>query len=237
MDAAVSDAPVCIDISHYQGYPDFARVYAVGVLGVIHKATEGTSYIDPCRAANLAAAKAAGLAIATYFWLKPGNARAQAEFYLSVVQPVPGERVIIDYEEQGVTLDMLHEAVQSLLDYGAGLKITVYSGSVIKEQLGDRCDAFLAGNTDLWLAQWTTGDLSWPAGTWPRWSLHQYSENGAVPGIEGDVDLDEYNGSAADFLAWISPAGTPPKPGISVGIALTVPDHVTVTVSINGVPQ
>lgn len=231
--------PVCIDISHYQGYPDFAKVRNAGVLGVIHKATEGLDYIDPCRAANLSAAKKAGLQIATYMWLKPNaDAAEQVKFYLSAVQPVPGERVVIDYEEGGLTLNMLHEAVQALLDEGQGLRITVYSGNIIKEQLGDTCDDFLAAHTDLWLAQYTSGTLSWPKGTWPQWTLHQYSDAGEIPGIVEAVDLDEYNGSAAGFLAWISPADTPQPPEIaSIGIAVTVPEGVSVILTINGVAQ
>mgnify|MGYP006160279261 CR=1 FL=1 len=30
-----------IDISHFNGAPDWARVKAAGILGVIHKATQG----------------------------------------------------------------------------------------------------------------------------------------------------------------------------------------------------
>jgi len=74
----MSDIPVCIDISHHQGYPDFEQVKAAGVRGVIHKATEGTGFIDDARAENLSNAKKAGLAISTYFWLKPGDGRSQA---------------------------------------------------------------------------------------------------------------------------------------------------------------
>src|SRR5262245_16875979 len=109
-------APVCIDISHHQGFPDFDDVKAAGVLGVIHKATEGSTYVDPNRAENCSNALRAGLAIATYFWIKPGDGRAQAEFYMETIEPQRGERVVIDYEEDGVTLDMLHAAVQALLD-------------------------------------------------------------------------------------------------------------------------
>ena len=42
----------CIDISHWQGFPDFRQVYDDGVVACIMKATEGTSYIDPNRAIN-----------------------------------------------------------------------------------------------------------------------------------------------------------------------------------------
>lgn len=239
----MSNVPVCIDISHHQGYPDFDEVRASGVRGVIHKATEGTSFIDSARAENLANAKKAGLAIATYFWLKPGDGRAQAEFYLSVIDPVDGERVVIDYEEDGCTLTTLRDAVQALLDYKRGLQITVYSGHLLKEQLGDDHDDFLASSTDLWLAQYTNdeGDISWPEGTYNVWTLWQYSESGEIPGIDdGYVDLDNFNGNDENFLKWISPAGIAPplpplpEPSETVAVAISAPANVSVQVSING---
>jgi lysozyme len=211
----MSDIPVCIDISHHQGYPDFDEVKRSGVLGVIHKATEGTTFIDDDRAENLTNAKKAGLAIATYFWIKPGDGRAQAEFYLQTIDPVQGERCVIDYEEDGCSLTKLKDAVQALLDYRRELQITVYSGHLLKETLGDSHDDFLAENTDLWLAQYTAseGNISWPSGTYPQWALWQYSESGEIPGIDDSyVDLDNFNGSAVAFLNWINPAGSRPEP-------------------------
>src|SRR4051812_47351597 len=113
----MSDIPVCIDISHHQGTPDMREVAASGVLGLIHKATDGTSFIDSARAENCANAKQAGIAVATYHWLSPGsNPSAQMEFYLSLLDPVKGERVVIDYEQEGCTLTQLHDAVAALLD-------------------------------------------------------------------------------------------------------------------------
>jgi lysozyme len=237
----MSDIPVCIDISHHQGYPDFDAVKASGVCGVIHKATEGSTYIDPNRAENLSNAKKAGLAIATYFWLKPGDGRAQAAFYLSVIDPVVGERVVIDYEEDGCSLTALRDAVQALLDYGS-LRITVYSGHLLKEQLDSSRDDFLANNTDLWLAQYTDdeNDISWPNGTYPHWALWQYSETGEIPGIDdGYVDLDRYNGNDREFLQWINPAGVAPpapapEPEAAVDVAITAPENIGVYVTVNG---
>ncbi|MCA1455915.1 glycoside hydrolase family 25 protein [Bradyrhizobium sp. BRP22] len=239
----MSDIPVCIDISHHQGYLDFDEAKRAGVLGVIHKATEGTTFIDSARAENCANALAAGLSIATYFWLKPGEGRAQAEFYLSVVDPVPGERVVIDYEEAGCSLDTLRDAVQALLDYDRDLKVTIYSGHLLKEQLGNGCDDFLAEYTDLWLAHYTSSedDISWPSGTYEEWALWQYSETGEIPGIaDSYVDLDRFNGSEAEFLAWINPAGQPkppprPEPDeAEVNVAITAPENVAVKVTVNG---
>src|ERR1700747_3726311 len=100
--------PACIDISHWQNFPDFEKVRAAGVVACIMKATEGTSYVDPNRAQNYINANQVGIACCTYHWLKPGNAKEQIQFYLDTIDPVPGERMVIDYEEDGCTLDDLH---------------------------------------------------------------------------------------------------------------------------------
>jgi lysozyme len=210
------------------------------------KATEGSSYVDPNRARNYINATKAGIKCCTYHWLKPGNARKQIEFYLKMVDPVPGERMVIDYEENGCTLADLKEAVQALKDDPRDLQITVYSGHLLKQQLGNTRDAFLADNTDLWLAQYTTGLPTWPRSTYPQWTLWQYSETGTIDGITGSkVDLDHFNGSVQELLDWISPAAAapvkPPAPiepeaavAVPISIALTVPDHVALSLTVNG---
>jgi lysozyme len=236
----MSDHPACIDISHWQDFPDFTKVRAAGVVAMIHKATEGTSVVDPNRARNCAAAIAAGIKCATYHWLSPGgNVRQQIAFYLQTIDPVDGERVVIDYEQDGCTLNDLEQAVQALLDDARQLQVTIYSGHLLKEQLGNTHVAFLADNTDLWLAQYTTGTPTWPKATYPHWTLWQYSESGTVDGITGGkVDLNRFDGSNDELLAWISPAGAAPEPQLAeVNIAITAPPNVIVNITINGEPQ
>lgn len=241
----MGDAVRCIDISHWQGSPDFERVRAAGVIACIMKATEGTSYADPNRARNYINATRAGIKCCTYHWLSPGrDVKAQMDHFIGTINPVPGERMVIDYEEAGCTLDDLRQAVQALLDDRRGLRVTVYSGHLLKGQLGDERDEFLAKNTDLWLAQYTTGTPTWPDKTYPKWTLWQYSERGVVDGITGSaVDLNRFGGTDEELLKWIGPA-TPVKPvepvkphdgtTVPISIALTVPDHVALTLTVNG---
>jgi lysozyme len=237
----MSDHPACIDISHWQGFPDFEAVAAAGVVACIMKATEGTSYIDPNRADNFIAATEAGIACCTYHWIKPGNASEQIQFYLSVVDPVSGERMVIDYEADGCMLGDLKEAVAVLKADPRGLQVTVYSGHLLKEQLNGNHDAFLAENTDLWLAQYTSGEPSWPTGTYEHWTLWQYSESGRVDGIDDSyVDLNRFDGSDDELVKWISPAGRilpprPPRPIESVDAAISATKGVDVNVNGNGV--
>lgn len=227
----------CIDISHWQGFPDFKKVRAAGVIAMIHKCTEGTGYTDPNRRKNCSNAIKAGIKVATYHWLKPGNNAAdQMEYYLDQLDPVPGERVVIDYEENGCTLDQLKAAVQYLKDDPRDLNVTVYSGHLLKEQLGSRRDAFLADNTDLWLAQYTSGTPSWPSGTYPQWTLWQYSETGTLDGIEDSkVDLNRFNGSDDELLKWISPGAVipQPEPDKMVLVEISAPPGVLVKVRVN----
>jgi lysozyme len=233
----------CIDISHWQGFPDFAKVKAAGVIAMIHKATEGTSYVDPNRAKNVVNAMNAGIACCTYHWIKPGDARPQIAHFLKTIDPVPGERMVIDYEEDGCKLADLKQAVQALLDDPRGLKITIYSGHLLKEQLGSTRDDFLAEHTDLWLAQYTTGTPTWPSATYPQWTLWQYSETGTIDGITGSaVDLNRFNGSDAELLAWIKPDSAQPQPepkpepepALPVHLNVSAPAGVAISVAING---
>jgi lysozyme len=210
----MSDQSSCIDISHWQGFPDFEQVAASGVVACIMKATEGASYIDPNRATNYVNATKAGIVCCTYHWLSPGgNASEQMHFYLDTIEPVMGERVVIDYEEDGCTLNDLTEAVSELLADKRDLNVTVYSGHLLKEQLGDDRNDLLAENTDLWLAQYTSGTPSWPTGTYDYWALWQWSETGEIDGIEDtNVDLNRYNGDDDELVRWLSGNEAPAPP-------------------------
>ena len=37
-----------------------------------------------------------------------------------------------------------------------------------------------------------------------RWTFWQYSATGLIEGIEGEVDLNAYNGTRADWQQWVS---------------------------------
>ena len=52
---------VVIDLSHFNNVTDFNAVKADGIVGVIHKATEGHGYTDPTYLSRRSQALAAGL--------------------------------------------------------------------------------------------------------------------------------------------------------------------------------
>ena len=237
-------APICIDLSHHNPTPDWAKIMAAGVAGVIFKATEGTSYKDPTLYERASAAKAAGLLTGTYHFMRPGKIAEQMDWYLEVVDPVEGERMVLDHEDAGVSVGDLADAVEYLLGDRPDLQITIYSGHLIKEQLGNSRNDLLAEKTSLWIAQYTSGSPSWPKTTWPTWSLHQYTDKANVPGISAPVDGNRFNGSPESFAAWLSPAGAEPAPPpepvppvVDIGpvrIDIQTPPGIRVSVAVNG---
>lgn len=209
---------VVVDLSHHNATPDFVTAKNAGLIGVIHKATEGTSYKDSKYESRKAAAQAAGVAFCSYHFLKSGYVEQQMDFYLDTVKPVPGERVVIDYEDAKVVLSDLRTAIKRIRARDPSLQITVYSGHTIKDQLGSAYDELLA-STSLWIAQYTSAAApSWPKGTWKTWTLWQYSDGSAggspknLNGIAAPHDCNAFNGSRENCLKWMLPAGAAPQP-------------------------
>jgi lysozyme len=230
----MSNGIVVVDMSHYQPNPiDWNALLAGGVIGVIHKATEGSSYVDDTLFERAGAAMRAGLKWSTYHFMRPGNIGAQMDHYLRTVDPVVGERMCLDHEDAGVSLSDLKEAVSYLLDDERKLQVTIYSGHVIKEQLGDNYDEFLAANTSLWIAHYTTASQpNWPKSTWPQWTLWQFTDQAHVAGIDGNVDGDRFNGSNEQCLVWFGPAGSEPAPEPEVPeVNITTTGDVKITVN------
>ena len=232
---------VVVDISHHNPTPNWDQLKAGGVVGVIHKATEGGSFVDSQLFKRAKPAMDAGLKWATYHFMRPGSTFAQMDHYLSTIDPVPGERVVLDHEDAGVHLDQLCDAVANLLEMRPDLQVSIYSGHLIKEQLGSARNAYLAEHTSLWIAQYTSASApSWPTATWPQWTLWQYTDKAPVDGISKPVDGNRFNGSIEQCLAWFGPAGESvseplPEPGFDVvHINIQSPPGVSVSVAVNG---
>lgn len=228
-------SPLCIvDLSHHNPEPNWRQLKAAGIVGVILKATEGKTYIDDTFSPRREAARAAGLIVSSYHFLKHGSVPEQMSHYLDVVAPTVGERVVIDYEDAACRLDDLRIAVDRLRAQPLDLQITIYAGHLLKEQLGNDRDPLLA-DAALWIAQYNNTGPKWPTGTWPVWSLWQYTDRATVPGISKPVDGNKFNGSVANAAKWLAPAGAvEPVPVEAVKIDIAVPPGVEVDIKVNG---
>jgi MYXO-CTERM domain-containing protein len=188
-----------IDVSHWQGTIDWAKVKASGRTFAIVKATEGTTFVDNKFAENWAAMKQEGLIRGVYhFFHSDDDPIEEANHFLATIGTLePGDLPpVLDMEvSDGQSASTITDHAIAWLDHVAaatGMKPILYTGpnfvnNVIKNPPG------LEDHAVLWVANWGVSCPNVPA-PFTSWGFWQYSATGTVPGISGDVDLNVFNG-------------------------------------------
>jgi len=206
-----------IDISHWQGTIDWTRVAAAGKRFAFMKASEDTDYVDPTYTTNRAQAKANGLHVGAYHFARPGTAAgdavAEADHFVDTAAPASGELIpVLDLESHGgLTVTALQAGVKAFLGRvydRTGIRAAIYvSPSFWSNSMGNTGWFAANGYPTLWIAHWNpaAGVPTLPASNWggQGWTFWQYTSEGTVPGISGDVDLDRYR--SGDFSSVLIP--------------------------------
>lgn len=210
--------PVVADISHYDRVlPDgFQQARRFGLIGIIQKSSEGLTIIDRPYADRVVLAVAAGLEVGAYHFLRPGNMKAQAEFWLSCAKPTDKTLMSLDFEVPNVPIDAAREFIE-YTEAKIGRDVVLYSGNTAKEDLGNKLDTWW-GDRRLWLAMYSRTPVV--QRSWKNYWLWQYTGDGLglqphnVPGIqiEGGLDISTYDGTEAQLRAeWAGRGlGSPP---------------------------
>jgi lysozyme len=230
-----------LDISHHNTVTSWQQIKAAGIVGIIHKATEGGDYAD----ANYLEAKhqalELGLLFGAYHFATNSSVGQQVEHFLSTAGIEDGLLYCLDWEDYGDDTMSRSQAEDFLrrCDEVIGERATVlYSGNRAKDALGDARDEFF-GEHRLWLAQYGS-DPSCQA-SWPTWWLWQYSDGKAgpqphgCPGVSGEVDTNSWDGTDDELRAqWSGTSSIAPaeRPTVSIDIAT----QGDVAVFINGKP-
>ncbi len=201
-----------IDVSTFQGDVDWAAVKADGIdfvmlrVGYRGYGAEGKLGEDERFQANYAAAAAAGLKIGVYFFsqaVTPAEAKEEAEF---VLQRIKGLKLDypIAYDWEAIDYD------QARTDGMSSAEISACAAAFCDRIAKERYDVLIYFNRELgyfnydlsivkdyhfWLAEY----LEKPSFVYD-YKMWQYTRNGKVAGIEGNVDLNicvyQYGGSA-----------------------------------------
>lgn len=196
-----------IDVSHWQGDIDWGQVRQDGIRFAFIKATEGTTFVDNRYADNRAAAEAAGVIVGAYHFAQPGggqgDAIAEADHYIDNAK-LAGRNLlpVLDLERHNNlsprALRRWAKAWLARVEASLGVKSLIYtSPSFWRDELGDPT-WFAANGHRLWIAHWTTAEKPLtPAGNWGGngWTVWQYTAQGSVNGIAGNVDRDRYAGT------------------------------------------
>ena len=226
-----------VDVSNYQGSPNFSSVKSGGATFVYVLATEssgGNGFIDGDFASDMSNGKAAGLYMGAYDFARPDQDSpaaeaayfwAQAGPYISAdgqsIMPVLDMETFNGYVGASSYADWANKWCQAIVADAAAKG--VYVKPMIYTTTGEGCslDSSVA-QWNSWIAQpdggnpqsgnpWEDGGCEeWGSGVWTMW---QFSWTGSWPGISGQVDLDVFNGTSISGLV-----ATSTKPAAKEGV-------------------
>jgi GH25 family lysozyme M1 (1,4-beta-N-acetylmuramidase) len=211
--AAAATTPRGIDVSHWQGTIDWSAVAGDGIDFAIMKATESAgkdAYTDPTFKTNRTNAQLAGLTVGAYHVASPSkrtdDARREADRFLRVAKPGVGNMIpTLDIEIRNVPDGMkpavLERWVRAWLNRVTnrlGVRPMIYGSQYMFEKLLDDSTWFADNGHPLWFA-WPRPNLPdpLPANDWQGqgWTLWQWTWEGSIDGISGDVDRDRFAGN------------------------------------------
>ena len=193
-----------IDVSKHNGKIDFDKVKADDYQFVYIKASEGMTYKDDAFDRNYEGARDAGLMVGAYHFFRKN--RTGEEQAANLLETVKGKALdlplVIDLEDDwgnGATVSR-KKALERLLDMinvlnAKGYQVMIYTNldgynKYYKDMLGDH---------DLWLCSFTSPDR---LAHMPH-RFQQFSHEGTVDGIKGDVDLNVFRGSRKEWKHYL----------------------------------
>ena len=178
------------------------------VVGIIHKATEGTTVVDDAYESRRVEALELGFLWGSYHFGRPGDVELQVDAYLAAARPEARDVIALDVDGVGPEHMSLDEAAifVSLVHDRTGRYPLLYATPHVLEQpMSDETRAQLA-RCPLWFARFRDRPVGVPRQTWPDGQvLWQFSSEirpiCRVGGADAGTDVNLYNGRLRDIRA------------------------------------
>jgi lysozyme len=204
------------DVSNHQRLVDWQAVAVSGMAFAFCKASEGTYYRDPYFAGNWAGIKAAGLKRGAYQFARPssGSPDAEAALFLDQVDRAggaqPGDMLVLDLEDEQYRGGGPYGSAGAwalgfceYLEAATGFLPIVYWATWYRP--ADIAALPALSRYPLWLASYRATMPPAPA-PWQRIAFWQYTSSGRVPGVNGDCDVNLFNGPAEHLALYGKPS-------------------------------
>lgn len=191
-----------IDISSHQGGLNVPAIWADFV---IVKATEGDDYVNPYMVSQAQATLGASKRLGFYHFARPGDAAAQARYFVSAVGALRAKATLwLDWEANAVAqgpgwAKTFLDTVKSLTGatpgiYMNGSAVNGYDWSAVASQY----PLWYAGGPNYSDYGSSYSDPAVPnVSYWGQPLIHQYTEDGRLPGYSGTLDLNRLRDRAA----------------------------------------
>lgn len=196
-----------IDVSSHNGtisVANYAKMMSYGIRGVVVKATEGTTYMNPYAQSQVDNALAAGMKVSVYHYAHYTTseiATNEANYFADKVTGLnllKSVNMIIDIEEPKQFIDSLNDntaAFKNALNAKGYPNVYYYMSKSRLNTAGGTFDVGRFGATNIWVAQYPytpTADMNWNSenAAW-QWSSRYY-----VEGISHPFDINtDYTGA------------------------------------------
>lgn len=189
-----------IDVSHYQDGINLAKIQADFV---IMKATEGTSYVDPCCDSHYQEAKKGRKLLGVYHFARgTGSGKEEADFFLKNIKGYIGEAILVlDFEYTNKPSSKDVAWAKTWLDRvyeKTGTRPLIYMSHSVTRYANW---ASVAKDYGLWVARYASNNIvngyqadPWlgneGTGAFSTVAIHQYTSTGRLNGWYGNLDLD-----------------------------------------------
>jgi len=187
-----------LDVSQYQGRIDWSQIRKIEdtfpVTFVLIRASAGKNHLDTRFRENWDGAKRNSLIRGAYHYYRPNeNSLLQAQFFIDHVNLVSGDMPpVLDIENlpKVQSMDSLKVGLKRWLDKVEehyGIKPIIYTGErYYKDFLHKDFKEY-----KFWIANYNF----FVENIKDDWLFWQFTEKGNVPGINGSVDMNIYNGT------------------------------------------
>lgn len=208
----MADYTLGMDVSHHQRPIDWQQVAAAGYRYVFVRATYGSHRKDRRFAEHWDGAKAAGLLVSSYHFMRTTDpVDKQIDLWLEVLgdraldlplaldvenDPTPGDNAPMS---RAAWTEWTHGCLDRLAAAGHTRTIIYTAASFWNTNLL-RSDRW--AKHDLWVAHYTAAAQPRVPLDWSSWRFWQFTSKGAVPGATGNIDVNRFPGTEADLRAY-----------------------------------
>lgn len=214
------ETPIIID-AYYKNSIDWKKLKTdKRVVGILHKATEGETFVDPKYDSRRSLAKENGYKWGSFHLLKNGNALKQAEFYLDKIGNNSADEIMaLDIEctentecnvpEYKVTYDEIKSFLNHIKLKTGRYPIFYANQSVVKDLTKNHPNDKLFSKIPLWYARFKSNVTDFPKGIWNTYTFWQFSSEincepnkeclYRVTGTLSDMDINVYNGTIEEL--------------------------------------
>jgi lysozyme len=189
----------CLDVSHNNGPIKWSQVKAAGYRLAFIKATQGTKFVDPQFSKYMDGAKDVDILTVPYHFINIEPADLQAAHFINIAKLKAGSVCMLDWERNNDVLPQIRlvEALGENIRLQTGRDPVIYHG--LYELSSKKINA------------WPWFVPKWGKQPAMKWLFWQDTAKQRVPGIVGDVDHDDFNGTEDELVSWYNngtlPAG------------------------------